>query len=53
MNILIVDDATDLVALAKRWLEREGHGVDDPRQRASASPAGDGGERVRRSPRRH
>ena len=28
MNILIVDDAPDLVALAKRWLEREVHVVD-------------------------
>src|ERR1700741_2530897 len=28
MNILIVDDDPDLVALARRWLEREGHAVD-------------------------
>ena len=29
MNILIVDDDPDLVSLAKRWLEREGHRVRD------------------------
>jgi CheY-like chemotaxis protein len=28
VNILIVDDDPDLVALAERWLEREGHVVD-------------------------
>jgi DNA-binding response OmpR family regulator len=28
MNILIVDDDPDLVNLARRWLEREGHVVD-------------------------
>ena len=28
MNILIVDDDPDLVALARRWLAREGHVVD-------------------------
>jgi CheY-like chemotaxis protein len=28
MNILIVDDDPDLVSLARRWLEREGHAVD-------------------------
>jgi DNA-binding response OmpR family regulator len=28
VNILIVDDDPDIVALVKRWLEREGHGVD-------------------------
>jgi DNA-binding response OmpR family regulator len=28
MNILIVDDDPDLVNLARRWLEREGHAVD-------------------------
>ncbi|HWM43781.1 MAG TPA: response regulator [Burkholderiales bacterium] len=28
MNILIVDDDPDLVALARRWLERDGHAVD-------------------------
>jgi DNA-binding response OmpR family regulator len=28
MNILIVDDDPDLVALVRRWLEREGHVVD-------------------------
>jgi DNA-binding response OmpR family regulator len=28
MNILIVDDDPDLVALARHWLEREGHAVD-------------------------
>jgi len=27
MNILIVDDDPDLVSLAQRWLEREGHEV--------------------------
>jgi DNA-binding response OmpR family regulator len=27
MNILIVDDDPDLVTLATRWLEREGHAV--------------------------
>jgi CheY-like chemotaxis protein len=27
MRILIVDDDPDLVALARRWLEREGHAV--------------------------
>ena len=29
MNILIADDDPDLVSLAKRWLEREGHQVRD------------------------
>jgi DNA-binding response OmpR family regulator len=27
MNVLLVDDDPDFVALTKRWLEREGHAV--------------------------